>query len=362
MSGHRAEANSPNSPRSPRSPRSPSPDVEVPGAGTFWNDLDTTGKRLPDGSAAFVGALPDALRDGARHPALGVLGFFTDAAAGLAVHRVALPDTTITVDLNVHRALPVASTFVHGPLVMKAKAQRVGARLLTISVAIHDGLGAGPGEVLDSLCSTPGAVRDLPLVAAGLVTLLRMPLDSSAASALLDLEARYEQGIHNAPPRPNDLPMPQRLGFQPSDTTPGVIDVTDAPYLHNLIGTVHGGVYCMPFEHAAQHACPELVPADLVLHYLSAAREPVLRTTATRLRRSPTHAYGLVDTFERASGRVLSTGPISSRPTSKFTTSPSPANRRSGPQRPRSARPPTTPTAPSAAPSSPPASSPPSAP
>ena len=92
-----------------------------------------------------------------------------------------------------------------------------------------------------------------------------------------------------------DIPLHDKIGLRVVDATDGVVEIDKHDYVRNSFGTLNGGVICMVFEAAAEHAARAAggrpyVGADLSVHYLSQTRAGPARTAAKVLRHDERHA------------------------------------------------------------------------
>jgi acyl-coenzyme A thioesterase PaaI-like protein len=126
------------------------------------------------------------------------------------------------------------------------------------------------------------------------MTFSRIP--ASATVVKVDPFANIGVRISNARPGSHiDQPLHDKIGLRVLDAVGGVVEVHKSDYVRNSFGTINGGVICMMFEAAAEHASRAAggrpyVAADLQVHYLAQTKAGPARTSALVLRHDEHHA------------------------------------------------------------------------
>ena len=167
---------------------------------------------------------------------LGALGAVVDSAGAVIAIAAAAPDWIATADLTYHRVAPVQA----GPLVCAARLVRAGASTIIVAVDVHDGNGSESIETA-TLCGH------------GLMSFSRIPASASA----IKIDPFANVGVRTTGALPDsrvDAPLFDKIGLRVVDAAAGVVEVDKHDYVRNSFGTINGGVICMIFEAAAEHA------------------------------------------------------------------------------------------------------------
>jgi acyl-coenzyme A thioesterase PaaI-like protein len=244
-------------------------------------DLRLWTERDAEGARSGLPVVPGIL-DASGDVQLGVLATLVDVAAGELAVRSASPDWVATSELVLHRLRPVRGAMV--------EARPALVRRSRTSVVLEVSLNDGAAEPL-ALATTSFAI--VPARAPQ----QRMGVGHDAARTEF---ARADSGL--------DRPLAPRLGVRCVDAAAGRLELPLEPYTVNSLGALQGGVAALLSTLAAEtaggaalgEAC---VARDLVLHYLSLARESPAATSAQMLRRDATGALLRVESRDGA-GRV----------------------------------------------------------
>jgi uncharacterized protein (TIGR00369 family) len=233
-------------------------------------------KTAADHAFVWAPVQPDACND-AGALRLGVVGAMIDSAGAVVALPAASPYWIATADLSYHTVAPLRE----GPVICSSRVVRAGATIIVIGVEVFDGRGSDAPEG-GMVCGR------------GLMTFSRIP--ASATAVKVDPFANIGVRTNNA--RPDSAiarPLHDLIGLRSVDASAGVVEIDKHDYVRNSFGTINGGVICMVFEAAAEHAARAVgsvpyVAADLSVHYLSQTRTGPARTTCRVLRHDAHHA------------------------------------------------------------------------
>jgi acyl-coenzyme A thioesterase PaaI-like protein len=208
---------------------------------------------------------------------VGVVGAMIDTAGAIIGIGATSPDWIATADLAFTTIEPIRE----GPVICSSRLVRAGATIVVVGIDVFDGQGA----------ETPEGGRP---AGSALITFSRIP--ASATVMQVDPNANIGTRTTNALEHSRlDAPLHQKIGVRVVDPAKGVVEIDKHDYVRNSFGTINGGVICMVFEAAAEHAARALgdVPyavADLSVHYLAQTRSGPARTTCRVLRHDARHA------------------------------------------------------------------------
>jgi len=252
------------------------------------SDLDVTTEQLSATHARSMAPVTDAVRDASGAAGLGYLVALVDVNTAMVALCAADPDWTVTADLMLHEAAPLAN----GPAILESHLTRAGARTIVVGIDIYDGDGLTD---LDELTDPIGHRR----VATGLVTFARVQASTSAASGTFDPLGGIGQRRHMEPVGgvPNE-PLLERIGLTVVDAERGVVELASTPYVHNSRGRINGGVLGMVFQGAAEAAVPGYAGSDLHIHYLAGAKVGPVRTSTVVVRESDDHVVCRVEAVD----------------------------------------------------------------
>lgn len=254
-------------------------------------DLHTTTEQISETRSVSVTPVVDALRDPDGRPTLGLMATVADVNASLVALLAGRPEWTATVSLTLHTARgrtratadrPIGGP-IRGPVVVDARLERAGSKIVVVRTALHDGDGRSPDEILDQMRDV--SVDPGPLLAVGVATFTRIPASASRAAGRFDPAAMIGRRRGPSPEDPvPEVPLADRIGWQTIDPSTGTMELVATPYVQNSFGAVTGGVHAMLMQAAAEGAHPGMVATAVELHYLAQARGGRLRTRIERLR------------------------------------------------------------------------------
>lgn len=221
----------------------------------------------------------DHLRTDQGGMRLGIIAVVVDVAAASLSLAALHPDRAATVTL----AMQSRRAARCGPLVAEARIVRQGSKQIVSGIEVFDNAGAD---------------RTSP-VASSLVCFQRLRFRGDHA-ALPELGAHPVRSSMAHPAATLDRHFLERAATRVIDADAGVIEIDNHDWVRNSFGTLNGGMVASVIELAGEHAArsvlgPDLVSADLDIHYVGQGGDGPIRSSATRLRVADDHCVSRVE-------------------------------------------------------------------
>ncbi len=230
----------------------------------FWRDFRVTNERPEPGYSVSSFAIVPETCDAEGQPHLGAVALVIDGGGASTAIGLVTPDWLATSDLSHSAGAP----FREGPIVIVARAIRVGSNVAVVRAEVGDGHGS----------DDPTAMRRTGL---SIMKFARIPGSASVITGQIST---------TSPKSTNALtgsgfrqPMFDQTGMRVVDH--GIVELDRSDYVRNSFGSINGGALVVLAGRAALSLTDEgWVATDVQTHYLAQTKAGPARATATWLR------------------------------------------------------------------------------
>lgn len=231
----------------------------------FWRDFRVTNERPEPGYSVTSFDIVPEICNAEGQPHLGAVALVIDGGGASTAIGLVTPDWLATSDLS----YSVGAPFEEGPIVIVARAIRVGSNVAVVRAEVGDGHGS----------DDPTAMRPTGL---SIMKFARIPGSASVITG---------QVSSTSPKSTNALahsgfrePVFEQAGMRVIDQ--GIVELDKGEYVRNSFGSINGGALVALAERAALSLTGgHWVATDVQTHYLAQTKAGPARATATWLRR-----------------------------------------------------------------------------
>jgi uncharacterized protein (TIGR00369 family) len=218
----------------------------------------------------------------------GVLGVALDVFGGNLAVEAAAPDWALTAQLELHVLRPLTA----GTITVSGRPLRAGKTNLVAEARIDAG---------DDTSDGPCAV--------GRLTFTRVPARGGEPPRARRGGLFYEFAEGG---EVLAAPFHEAVGLRVRDAAAGEVEIDVAPYVHNSVGALQGGMVVAMVDAAAECAGrallgAEVITSDVSVHYLSLGKSGPIRSRAALLRREPGAALFSISLFDAGQDDRLAT-------------------------------------------------------